>query len=658
MFKRVWGTGLLALCAMGQAGAQVDVDAYLKSDQYEQLKLSPDGNYFAATVPLEDRTALVIVKRTDGQVSNHFLMTRNTHVSSFDWVSDDRVVLSVAQKFGVLDTPYGTGELFTIDATGGRFRMLGGYRAEDLESAAPVVKSQAQDVFLELNDTLPQDDRFAIVSVTPFGRELKYSTAERIDVTRGQRSMITRSPVKRATFTTDNHGQVRFAHGAGDDNVNKLYYRADDKGDWRLINDEHQNDRIERALGFSVDDSVAYLQVENPEGPDAIVAWNPASGERKVVLRDAVADPARILYRIGSNVPVGAMYISDRARTQFFDPNGAEARQYRMLERSMPDEGVLITSGTRDGKLLLVQAWSGSNPGQFFLFDTQARKAQSLLLRRKWISSERAGSVQAIALKARDGLGLHGFLTRPAGSEGKRLPLVVMPHGGPFGIYDTWEFDDEAQMLAAAGYAVLQVNYRGSANYGRAFQQAGARQWGRAMQDDVTDATRWAIEQGYADAARICIYGASYGGYAALMGVAKEPGLYKCAAGYVGIYDLPLMFQRGDVQETRYGETYLSEWIGDPAQLAPFSPVNLAAQIKVPVFLAAGGKDERAPIRHSKKMAEALQRAGVPVETLYFDTEGHGFYTLEHRREYYTKLLAFLSRSLGGQQAGATAAQH
>jgi len=125
----------------------------------------------------------------------------------------------------------------------------------------------------------------------------------------------------------------------------------------------------------------------------------------------------------------------------------------------------------------------------------------------------------------------------------------------------------------------------------------------------------------------------------------------------VGIYDLPMMFERGDVQETRYGETYLSEWLGDPVQLAQFSPVSLAARIKAPVFLAAGGKDQRAPIRHSKKMAEALQRAGVPVETLYFDTEGHGFYTLEHRREYYTKLLAFLAHSLGGQPAATAAAQ-
>ncbi|MGE8217308.1 MAG: alpha/beta hydrolase family protein, partial [Stenotrophomonas maltophilia] len=154
---------------------------------------------------------------------------------------------------------------------------------------------------------------------------------------------------------------------------------------------------------------------------------------------------------------------------------------------------------------------------------------------------------------------------------------------------------------------------------------------------------------------RICIYGASYGAYAALMGAAREATLYKCAAGYVGVYDLPMMFTRGDTQESKSGQTYLKDWLGDPQKLAAVSPVNLAAQIKVPVFLAAGGEDERAPILHSRRMEEALKKAGVPVETLYYSSEGHGFYTDPHRREYYTKLLAFLSRHIGGQAANAAA---
>ena len=197
---------------------------------------------------------------------------------------------------------------------------------------------------------------------------------------------------------------------------------------------------------------------------------------------------------------------------------------------------------------------------------------------------------------------------------------------------------------------MLRINFRGSGNYGTDFQRAGAQQWGGTMQDDLTDATRWAIAPGIADPTRICIYGASYGGYAALMGAAKEPTLYRCAAGYVGVYDLEAL-HRKDAAANRSRRNWLNDWMGARSALAAVSPVNLAARIKVPVFLAAGGADAIAPIQHSKHMAKALLDAGQSVQTLYFDSEGHGYYTQEHRRAYYTSLLDFLARSLGGARA-------
>jgi len=644
--------------AAGQAQAQVDLDAFLRNDQFEDLKISPDGQYLAATVPLEDRTGLAILRRSDNKITGTFALGRHTHVGRFFWANDNRVLLDATQKFGSIDQPYSTGELFAINADSGRSEILVGYRVDDGGSATHIKpKKSFEQVFAELADTLPNDERNVIVSITPFSQDITFSTAERMDVNSGRRVTVARSPVQRAKFGTDNQGEVRFAYGAGNDNSSKLYYRQAQGSEWQLINDEATNGHIETPVGFSEDNRTAYLRVENTQGPDAIVAWDIAANQRKVVLRDAVADPGVILYRLGTQVPIGAMILSDRRHTRFFDEQGADARQYHSLEAAFGGDAVMITSGTRDGRQLLVQVWSDRNPGEFYLFDTQARSAAHVLSRREWIDPRTAAQVASISLKARDGLELHGFLTRPHGA-GKALPMVVFPHGGPFGVNDGWDYDGQAQMLAAAGYAVLQVNFRGSSNYGRAFEQAGAQQWGGTMQDDLTDATRWAIAQGYADAGRICIYGASYGGYAALMGAAKEPSLYKCAAGYVGVYDLPMMFARGDTQKVRFGRNFLHEWIGDPAQLVAASPTNLADRIKVPVFLAAGGEDERAPIEHSKKMEAALRKAGVPVETLYYGTEAHGFYTLEHRREYYTKLLAFLSRSLGGQQAGAMPAQH
>lgn len=201
-------------------------------------------------------------------------------------------------------------------------------------------------------------------------------------------------------------------------------------------------------------------------------------------------------------------------------------------------------------------------------------------------------------------------------------------------------------MLAARGYAVLQVNFRGSDGYGGAFEAAGYREWGGAMQDDITDATGWAIEQGIADPKRICLYGASFGGYAALMGVAREPSLYACAAGNVGVYDLDMMYGRGDIQARRWGENYLKLVIGEE-DLDARSPARLAANIRVPVFLAAGELDERTPPEQTKAMERALQAAGVPVEAHYYDNEGHGYYLLSNRLDYYTKLLTFLDRHLG-----------
>ena len=230
------------------------------------------------------------------------------------------------------------------------------------------------------------------------------------------------------------------------------------------------------------------------------------------------------------------------------------------------------------------------------------------------------------------------------------MPMVVLPHGGPFGEFDDADFDGEVQLLAAAGYVVLRINYRGSGNYGRAFREAGARQWGGRMQDDVTDATRWAIAQKIADPKRICIYGASYGGYAAMMGLAREPDLYRCGVGYAGVYDLGLLLSER-AGKAAFLENWYSQWLGTADSVAGVSPVNLAARIHQPVFLAAGGKDLRAPIQHTKRMEEALKASGAAPETLYFPTEGHGFYTLEHRHAFYAKLLDFLSRNIGGATA-------
>ncbi len=645
--------GLLLVLAMVAlpAGAAVDLGQFVRKDEFNEIKISPSGEYYAATVPLENGTALTLFRRADLKGIGGFRPRRDAHVNGFEWVSDDRVLISIAEKFGMLDQPQPTGEIYTLDALGGRPDLLVGFRVQGNGAGTRIQPKKVEDVAAFLIDGLPGDDRNAVIAVWPLMGDEPFTRAERLDVQSGRRTTLARAPVRRASFVTDSGGEVRLAYGADVDNASKLYYREAAGTEWRLVNDQNASKRIEVPLGFSADNRLAYLQVRGADaGTDRIVAWDPASDTRTTVLHHPVADPLSIIHRHGTSIPVGAQVMDGRHRNLFFDDASPEARQYRSLEAAFPDQSVRITSSTRDGALLLVRVWSGSSPGDFYLFDVAQKKVEHVVSSGSWIDPDKAASVEPITFKARDGLAIHGYLTRPRGASGAR-PMVLMPHGGPFGIFDGWQYDRDAQLLAAAGYTVMQVNYRGSGNYGWAFQTAGARQWGGAMQDDLTDATRWAIAQGHAEASRICIYGASYGGYAALMGVAKEPSLYRCAAGYVGVYDLPMM-QRQDGRKRRSLGNWSRDWVGeDMAALAAVSPNRLADRIKVPVFLAAGGEDEIAPVEHTRMMEAALKKAGVPVESLYYDTEGHGFYTEPHQREYYTRLLAFLSRHLGGDTA-------
>lgn len=639
---------MLWLASAGQVHAQgrVDLEQYLKRDDYGRIKISPDGLYYAATLDLEDRGALVIIRRSDKKVVGGSAGVKDSVVDDFWWAKDDRVVISTAERFGSRAQPYPTGKLYAIGVDGGRVKTLVGPKAE----VGMVDTYGGNDAWemASLIDTLPADPSNVLIAAWDMGAN-PMTRVEKLDVYTGRRVHVVSAPVRRASFVTDIAGSVRFADGARDDNYRKLYYRDGNDGDWRLINDEAQSGHYESALGFSADGVTAYLQVMQDEGPDAVVAWNTRTGERRQVQRDAVVDPYDAIYDRDARTLIGMQYMAENVQNRLFDETTPTARIYRALGKAFPHAAVTITSYTRDG-LALVQVWNDRTPGDTYLFDTKTMAANGVFVRRMWFDPAKLPAARAVTVKARDGLMLHGYLTPPRGAGsvgGAPAPMVVMPHGGPFGIFDQWSFDDETQMLAEAGYAVLRINFRGSGNYGARFRRAGAREWGGRMQDDLTDATRWAVEQKIADPSRICIYGASYGGYAALMGAAREPDLYRCAVGYVGVYDLEAM-HRDDSRITHWLRNWADDWIGERNTLDARSPALMADRIKVPVFLAAGGADRTAPIAHSKKMERALRNAGKPVETLYFSSEGHGFYTYEHRREYYRRLLDFLARNLGG----------
>lgn len=645
-----WALCVLFALVPQAAPAAVDVESFVKREQFRDVQVSPGGTYLAATLPMEDRTGLVILRLSDRKVTAKFSLGRNTDIAWFQWVNDGRVLLGVADKFGMLARPQATGEIVGLDAEGGKGEMLVGQRVEGGGAGTRIQQRKPELVWARLTDDLPQDDRNVILTVASFDDDA-YTRAEKMDVLSGRRVVVARVPVRNASFTTDHQGVVRLAMGADGDNLSRVYYRPGDDAEWTLINSESASKRRETPLGFSADGMSVYLRSDQPDGPDSIIAWDVDSGQRREVLRDDVVDPYEVIYASsGPREPIGALFMDGRPRTAFFKADHPDARLQRMLEQAFDGELVRITSRTADGRLALVLTSSDRNSGDFFQFDTSAKKADHLLSRRAWLDPLAMAETRPVLLRARDGLPLHGYLTLPRGAEGKGLPLVLLPHGGPYGVQDTWEFGEEQQLLAAAGYAVLQVNYRGSGGYGHRFEQAGARQWGRSMQDDLTDATRWAIAEGLADPSRVCIYGASYGAYAALMGVAREPALYRCAAGYVGVYDLATR-SRALAGGARSTETWSEDWLGsDPAELAATSPNRQAASIRAPVFLAAGGEDEITPVVHTRMMERALVAAGVPVQTLYYPTEGHGFYSVPHRVEYYGQLLDFLDRHIGASR--------
>ena len=643
--KRMVAAFLLAMVGSvsASAAAGVDLDAMLKHSQFEVIEISPDGQYLAATMPQDDREGLIVMRRSDSSITTAFTLGQDEYIHRFEWVSSKRLLIRVAEKIGALEQPQDTGQLYGLDFDQKTPDLLVGWQMSSAQLSGGKERVLAATV-----NRISGDDHHVIITAYPYSTSERFNTAELLDVDTGRRTVLAHSPIKSAQFYPDNAGVVRFAAASQKDNASKLWYRPTNDADWKLINDETVSGVVEGPLGFSADNRIAYLEVQRASGPNAIVSYDTASGERKEVLRDAFADPEQVVTSFdGKNVPVGVIYDDGIPHSAFFDPQSREAQLYAMLGQAFPGSAVKVTSTTSDGKLMLVFVYSDRDPGKFYLFDTQSRQAQYLLSQKRWIDPKAMAQTQVLQIKARDGVPLRAYLTLPPGRDAKSLPLVVFPHGGPFTIYDRWRYDTDAQLLAAAGYAVLQVNYRGSGNYGKHFLKTGQQQWGGAMQDDLTDATEWTVAQGIVDRTRMCMYGASYGAYASLEGVSKEPTLYKCAVGYVGVYDLPMLVADASDKSTRL-ENWTKEWIGtNPALLSKASPNLNADRIKVPVFLAAGGEDKTAPIEHSKKMEAALKKAGASVETLYVPTEGHGFYTLEHRREFYTQLLAFLDRNIG-----------
>ena len=315
--------------------------------------------------------------------------------------------------------------------------------------------------------------------------------------------------------------------------------------------------------------------------------------------------------------------------------------------KAFPGQLISFDGFSRDNNKVLFSAHSDRQPASNYLYDRTTKKLLQVAESRPWIKPEQLAPTRSIEFQSRDGRKLFGFHT--ARDDSKR-PLVVIPHGGPHGVHDAWGYDGDVQFFASRGYGVLQVNFRGSGGRGKDFEEDGYLEWGGKMQDDIADGVKWLIANKLADADRICTFGASFGGYAALMQPIRNPGMYKCAAGYVGVYDLGIMKKEGDINDTRFGRRYMDRVLGtDDAILAANSPARNVDRIGVPVFLAQGSLDQRVPMQQFNALKKALSAAGIEVDSMVAQGEGHGFYKPENRAELYRRVDAFIAGNVGGQ---------
>lgn len=617
-------------CVASAAGAVplIPVEAFFKQDKLVNMKISPNGEYLAATVALADRTDLIFLSRNDSGVK---LIARvgvkaKQHVPDFDWVNPSRVSFRIYEQAGKLSTPVPDTWTHSINADGTKHTRV---------EAASVI------------DTLPDSDDNVLVSDGRYVFYLNVYTGVLQDA-----KIESPKNSQRGTFVTDNSGMVRFFQTVRKKDITSTFHELDTvTREWKLLNSQRDTSQNIEVLGFSGDNKFAYLSIEQATGPSAIYKHNFATGQREFLYKDDNVDPYSVYTSPLDGGVIALRFLDGKPRVHILEERNEFAKDLAKIGKQFSGKDYFPTSYTSTGNLAVIVATSDKSPGEFFIYDRKANTLAPVFQAGQELSQAGLSTMRPVKFNARDGLELEGFLTTPEGSTSKNLPMVLLVHGGPFTIFDTWGFKQEVQLLANRGYAVLQVNFRGSANYGRSFELKGYQQWGRTMQDDLTDATKWAIAEGVADKNRICIYGGSYGGYAALMGAVREPNLYACAIGNVGVYDLKQMF-KDDSRDSWFLDKYFTYTLGD-SNLESISPTTRAREIRIPVLLGAGREDKTAPPVHTERMRDAIIRAGGSVDTVFYEGEGHGNYLPKNQVDWANRVLSFLDKHIGASSQAA-----
>lgn len=650
----------LALATLGLAASVVasaaeppPVEHFMRHATYSSARISPNGEYLAIGVDRGGQDVLTVLRLSDLSLMKVNILPDEKSVAGYQWIGDDRLIFTAIRKVGSFAQPFGTGEWYAVNADGSQARPVIFYGNRGATERGKNVMNQGFGML----DPLVDDPRNVLMSATSRrSEEGSNNELVMVDTVSGNRRVLAKAPRENCQIEVDDKKQPRFAlcYDQKDDqgryDVRTVLYRLGEDGNWSLVSGPGAGNGKQLRVDWVAKDGTIYGWEDDGKAPPAFGEIDRATGEFRKLFQDPVSE-ADIIPSPTDRKPLAAVTQAGVPRVHMINEAHPDAQLYASLAAAFPGQMVNFSSATRDGSKIIVSVYSDKNPGELYLYDRDSGKARFLMKNREWVDPAQSASMRAFSFKNREGMTLYGYLTIPKGSDGKNLPLIVNPHGGPMGPRDSWGYNPETQLFASRGYATLQVNFRGSGGYGKAFQDMAFGQWHTGIMNDIIDATRWAIEQGIANEDRVCIYGGSFGGYSALMAPAREQDLYKCAVGYVGMYDAQIQMRLSDTSDSSSGRRYLLRAFGETrAEQDAMSPITYADKIKLPVFLAAGARDPRCPPEHTEKMYAALEAAGNKPEDMIIQSgEMHGFYDVQNRVNLYTKMLAFIGSHIGGQ---------
>ncbi|MBK9274323.1 MAG: S9 family peptidase [Flavobacteriales bacterium] len=603
----------------------IDMKLFFKNPEKAGFQISPDGSHFSYRAPWKNRMNL-FVQRIGDSVATQVTHDTVRDIGGYFW-KGDRLVYSRDvngdENFIVFSA--------SIDGKDAKaLTPLSGVRAGTLDRLHNVPGMETK-VMLQMNQRNPQVfDPYLCDIATGELKPLYDNSKENFE-----------------GWITDHNGVIRMATKTdGTDQV--VYYRATDKEPFTEYMRTGFKDSW-NPLFFTFDNANLYVS-HNLNGRDktAVVEWDLAGKkETRLIHEEKDYDVSSLDYSDKRKVLTMVTWTGWKEERRILDPQTQAL--YDKLAPKFEGYDHWIYGENDDETKFMVWAGSDRQPGRYYFYDVTADKLELMAVQRPWIDEDQMAEMKPISYTTRDGLTVHGYLTLPVGREAKDLPVVINPHGGPWA-RDEWGFNPEVQMLANRGYAVLQMNFRGSTGYGRAFWEKSFKQWGKTMQDDITDGVEWLKDQGIADSTRIAIYGGSYGGYATLAGITYTPDLYACAVDYVGVSNM-FTFMNTVPPYWEPFKKMMYEMVGDPKAdsllLREASPVFFVDRIKCPLFIAQGATDPRVNKAESDQVVEALQARGVEVKYMVKDNEGHGFRNEENRFEFYGAMEKFLEQHIG-----------